>query len=107
MGAGDMSRDRIEFSIPFNRLTNTKYRNLVKECFGLTEEEIPKYHSNSYKRKFELLCRPSQFARFIVLRNVQGMDNMVHELDAKLITPEPPVKQPLPVWDRPNRVRSS
>lgn len=101
MGAGDMSRDRVEFAIPVRRLEDFKYRRLIMDCFGLKENEIPRGYHRYSKEKFHIIARPSQFARFIVLRHDRGFQNMVKELDAKLILPPLPVQQPLEVWDRP------
>lgn len=104
MGAGDMSRDRIKFFVPMSRFDDYQYRRLLTECFGIRENEMPRYKKGSYD-KFEIICRPAQFGRFVVLRNTRGIQNLISELDPVIISPPPPVKQPLEVWDRPNTVR--
>lgn len=83
-----MSKDRVRFTIPSGRLDGfsedgVNYRKLVSQCFGITLE------SRGYHQDVEVTCRPSQFARFIVLRNQMGLENMIKELKAELVSAEP------------------
>ena len=80
-----MSRDRVKFTIPYNRLmagsgSGEKLRQLLIEVFNV---RIP---ANQYG-PVEITCRPSQFARFLILRNDRGLLNGFKELNPKLFTP--------------------
>lgn len=97
-----MSRDRIQFEIPLRRLDDIKYRMLLKDCFGLKEHEIPdggRYLPSD--QVFKIICRPSQFGRFIVARNSRGIQNLISELNARTI-PHKAIRTPVEVWDRKN-----
>jgi hypothetical protein len=100
-----MSTDRVRFTVPATRIwkessyrqettTQRKYRNLLKECFGLTENELPRGGD------LVVVCRPSQFARFIVRRyEIDEIQNQFSELKPELI--EEYVEREIHVWDRP------
>jgi len=80
------SRDRVRFKIPSCRLSkhgseSLQYRELVAEVFGETLGRCD-------WGDVIIICRPSQFARFVIRRHEMGIQNMFAELEAELFTPE-------------------
>lgn len=84
-----MSRDRVRFKLPIHRLTTssqaTDYRAVCREVFGT---DFPEYRNSSYGISITVICRPSQFARFLILRNKMGVQNQFSELEPDLFTPD-------------------
>ena len=83
-------KDVVRFTVPDRRIygcggKTRDYRELLKRIFSLEEHEIAK---NSGK-DLVLICRPSQFARFLIFRDQAGLQNNFQELNASLITREP------------------
>lgn len=95
-----MSKDRVKFKIPWNRLSSNTYRQVIRQAFSLKDHEIPRCGD------FTITCRPSQFARFLILRNNAGERNGFKELEPVLLAgdyrEQPPKK--IEVWDRKNTV---
>jgi hypothetical protein len=55
-----------------------------------------------------VICRPSQFARFVILRHVKyGENNSMADLDMKLVVPEPETSTVQDVSSNPNTVNQS
>lgn len=82
---GKMSGDRIHFTIPARLLSRKSYVELLRECFGISH--------GSFNRTCDLniVCRPSQFARFVVLRHTKHKEtNDLACLNMKLVSPAPP-----------------
>ena len=50
-----------------------------------------------YFGSVEFVCRPSQFARFLIMRNEAGMKNGFKELYPKLIEAPKPIRSPIDV----------
>ena len=72
-------------TIPARYLTRKSYIALLRECFGIYEGAFDK------SRDLNVICRPSQFARFIVLRHTKhGEENNMAGLNMKLVSPAPP-----------------
>jgi hypothetical protein len=95
------SRDRVRFVIPSHRYFSARYgcpdkapkgkaaycayMDMVLETLGIRGEEFnaaEAYHCGV--KGVEILCRPSQFGRFMVRRNELGLENWSSELNAKL-----------------------
>lgn len=83
-----MSRDRVRFKIRSCRL-DSKMIRLVKDTLGV---DLPACWDDDY---ITIICRPSQFARFLIERNNRDIANDFKGLDAELFVPEPPSRQPL------------
>jgi hypothetical protein len=98
-----MSKDRVRFSIQHSKLDKQAYRDVLCDVFGMTERELPTDTCND--RRLTIICRPSQFARFLILRDRAGIANGFKELEPELI-PEEPIKTVVEVWNRPNRLYS-
>ena len=99
-----MSQDRVRFKILGRRLhDNPCYVQVISDCFGIARSEIEKcgYHD----KDMTVVCRPSQFARFIIRRQDTGMQNLIKELDAVLFTPKPEPEE-YDVSKKPNTVNN-
>ncbi len=88
-----MSHDRVRFFIDDCYYNNSSkmgiLRDVLKQAFGLGRGHSAQFMTNGYGG-FYLICRPSQFARFLIYRNEAGIKNGFIDLRAKLYTPEPP-----------------
>lgn len=98
-----MSHDRVEFTLgflgPTHSTANQAAVRAAKEALGLTDSEV----ETIWQRPVTLRVRPSQFARFMILRNEYGGVNDFKGLKAKLVPGEPPVER-IDASARPNRV---
>jgi hypothetical protein len=83
-----MSVDRVSFKLPYTvSLTSDsgKARAIIGACekaFGMTPQQAECY----MRQGTQIICRPSQFARFIIYRNELGGTNSFSCLDAKLVS---------------------
>ncbi|MDX5412817.1 MAG: hypothetical protein LPK02_07195 [Rhodobacterales bacterium] len=95
---GKMSGDRVHFTLKDRHLRREAYQLLLEEVFGIkpgTYDPI---------RDLKIICRPSQFARFIILRfNKYGEQNDMAGLDMKLVAP-PKAENVIDCSRNPNRV---
>lgn len=87
---GKMSGDRVHFTLTPRHMAKNCYVKLLDEVFGIK--------SGEYNRdvNLDLVCRPSQFARFIILRHTKyDESNDMAGLNMKLVSPKPfkPVNQ--------------
>ena len=79
-----MSKDRVEFKLPAHKLRERKVQQLLKETLGI--DEFPSTYGCDHVITF--VCRPSQFARFLIRRNELNFQNSFKELEPRLFTPE-------------------
>lgn len=98
-----MSGDRVRLVIPERYLTNGKVIQAVKQAFGLTDDEIHSARVRDHygNRGLEVICRPSQFGRFVILRNESGTANSIKDLEPELFFPKP-AESPIDVSRRKN-----
>jgi hypothetical protein len=109
------SKDRVKFRLLghyFDKPAATE--QLLRDSFGMNAEQIHKIRreSNAVREELggfrcyaEIICRPSQFARFLIMREKAGFQNMFKELQAELFTPEPPAPpkiEPIDVSSNPS-----
>lgn len=82
-----MSTDVIEFTLGRNGhgLTDTRALDAAVKAFGFSHEIINQLRY----REVVIRCRPSQFGRFIVYRDMSGATNGIKELNAKIIETRP------------------
>ncbi len=95
----------MRFCIPAQRLEGNgyeqdKYRAILRQTMSITTSDIGRHlvtdgHGNDC---LWIVCRPSQFARFLIMRNNDGISNRFSELFAELVPKENQVD--LHVWDR-------
>lgn len=94
---GDMtdrrSKDRVHFKLKahFNS-DRHKIATLLERAFGIYDAKVA---YALIENEGTIICRPSQFARFLIWRDEAGMRNGFKELEAKLV----PAVQPLQVID--------
>ncbi len=96
------SWDRVHFTIPASFLLRQTYRDCLAETFGLTDS--PKLQLMGQEdADLHIICRPSQFARFIILRHIKyGEQNNMACLNMKLVIPEIQADPPWDVSGNPN-----
>lgn len=68
-----MSRDRVRFRLTENMLTHSKMPEVLRRAFGVTADEVRRLREG--RRGVVIVCRPSQFARFLIYRNEAGIHN--------------------------------
>ena len=79
-----MSRDRVHFTIPAQYLTKADINNCLVETLGLDRAKL--FGMGRRDEPLHIVCRPSQFARFIILRHVKyGEPNNMACLNMRLI----------------------
>jgi hypothetical protein len=91
-----MSKDRVHFRLI--DCTSTSDRSAQERACQEAFKLAPVYSRAAAQRGVEIICRPSQFARFIILRGVYGGQNLIKALNPRLVTPEP---QPVDVSRNP------
>lgn len=88
-----MSHDRVRFFISDSYYKNVHQqgvlRDVLKKAFGLGTASSTQCMSGCCGG-FYVVCRPSQFARFLIFRNDAGIKNGFVDLQAKLYVPAPP-----------------
>ena len=101
-----MSRDRIEFRIPWRRLADYKgHADVLLKSFGIDPTMVN--NCIRHGQDLEIKCRPSQFARYIVLRCNAGIPNGIKELEASLVMEQEPVKYRVNASNKQNCMRPS
>jgi hypothetical protein len=81
-----MSQDRVHFTISEKYLSQACIRDCIAETLGITQTYTQNL-AGKYK-SLHVICRPSQFARFVILRHVKyGQPNNMACLDMKLVVP--------------------
>jgi len=104
-----MSKDRITFFLSEKRYLNNGplYQKMIHDIFDLSEtsfKETCEYFSEHVCHGVMITCRPSQFGRFMVMRNSLGFTNEVKGLHAVLFQPKPEKVATIDVSKRSNRV---
>jgi hypothetical protein len=79
-----MSHDRVEFKLSADQLGKSGMYGVILAAFGLRLKIS--YHGC---QDITIICRPSQFARFLILRNDAGIPNSFMQLEARLFLPKP------------------
>lgn len=85
-----MSKDRVRFTLPYFYWEKPQMQQAVYKAFGL-----PKYKIECHMQRscdITIICRPSQFARFLIYRNELGLENGFKILKPELFTPEAETK---------------
>ena len=99
-----MSHDRVEFEVREYLLSQEGVRNALWDALSIRQDLSKSMAAKGQTMKIR--CRPSQFARFIILRHVKyGCANNMACLNMKLVPGQPEVeiidasKNPNRVWD--------
>ena len=96
-----MSKDRVRFTIPGGYISHGKdsanYRKLLDDVFGICV-------GGRAWEDVTVICRPSQFARFLIERHKRGVSNQFSVLNAEMYqVGEEPRKTVLDASGEPNR----
>ena len=84
-----MSRDRVHFTIPAQYLNKQNIRSCIEETLGIHPTRTLLLGKED--QDLNIVCRPSQFARFIILRHVKYLEpNNMACLDMRLVVPSIP-----------------
>ena len=92
---GRMSDDRVLFFLRAAHLQDYRYVTVLKNTLGLTQPNIDKLLSIASPRAgngvdshgVRIICRPSQFTRFLIRRNEAGKQNQFKELNPSIFYP--------------------
>jgi len=97
---------QVRFSIPDSMLEQPGMRQLLKDVFALSDDEMtPRYRGGKYNGAcVNIVSTPGQFAAFIILRHDRGMDNLIKALRPELLGVELPADE-VDVTARPTRIR--
>ncbi|UVV66747.1 hypothetical protein [Brucella anthropi] len=99
---GHMSRDRVKFKFAGYEKAREPNVSAAIQAFGMSLSEA----GNAYAHEKTIVCRPSQFARFLILRDKFADEkgcssvNAFRQLNAILFTPEESAS-PIDVSSRP------
>jgi len=86
-GPNTMSHDRVHFTIPSNLLHKSTIQSCIVEALGLDNKELLQRMARN-EEDLHIICRPSQFARWVILRHVKyGEPNNMACLNMRLVTP--------------------
>ena len=84
-----MSKDRIKFWLGYTYLQNHRIYGVLEQAFSMPRDETELRH-RSNSEGFWIICRPSQFARFMFYRNQAGLKNGFLDLKTELFVPKCP-----------------
>lgn len=99
-----MSHDRVHFTVYERYLHKQTIIDCLVETLGLDEPHL-KFLARKNK-DLHVICRPSQFARFVILRHIKyGEPNNMSCLNMKLVVPEPDRIEVQDVSTKPNMVQ--
>ena len=96
----NMSKDRVRFVIPHCELDKRKLQEVAEETLSISQSDI--LAAKSRYEGLTIICRPSQFARFLIARNEAGLPNGFKCLEPVLFVPVPE-NNPIDVSKRPNK----
>lgn len=83
-----MSKDRVRFTLTPNMARCHSHQQLVEDTLGIPARDVKKY-GDAYKG-MTIVCHPSQFARFMIVRNDRGLQNSFKDLSPELFFPDMP-----------------
>lgn len=83
---GQMSRDRVRFFLHY-RYYGSEMCDVMQRAFGIDVATFQELRGAN-EGGFWVLCRPSQFARFMIYRDGAGVVNGFKDLNAVLIKQE-------------------
>ena len=90
-----MSKDRIEFTAYAHKGSDRIVANAMVRAFGMTQGDA----LSAILKGKTIICRPSQFGRFIVYRIEEGVEvNQIKMLNPRIIQP---IEAPIDVSKNP------
>lgn len=90
-----MSKDRVRFYIKNYYFTECRdFKKVLRESLGVGDMVFHDMANTACggKGEVEVICRPSQFARFLIHRSGVVSNNRFQELRAELFVPQRPEK---------------
>jgi len=82
-----MSHDRVHFTVGERYLQKNTIRECITETLGIDAHKLKQMAIRN--EDLHVVCRPSQFARFVILRHIKyGEPNNMSCLNMKLVVPE-------------------
>lgn len=97
-----MSKDRVSFHLPAYLFSAAGLTSVLEHAFNVDATTFRRMRAIAETNgAVEIICRPSQFARFLIYREQAGFQNMFKELKAKLFTPEPELPKNIDVSSNP------
>lgn len=100
------SWDRVHFTIPAQYLGKKNIRECIEETLGIRSAQTATMANTD--TDLHIIARPSQFARFVVLRHAKyGEPNNMACLNMKLVVPVTADDPPLDVSGNPNTVKAT
>lgn len=95
-----MSKDRVHFYF-INTGRHGSQADAQVEAAGRAFKLARGVTLAAAEQGVEIVCRPSQFARFLIYRGEAGGQNLIKALRPRLVTPPPPAAQPIDVSKSP------
>ena len=95
-----MSKDRVRFTLTGSMLCKCRMEGVLNKAFNInvkTAESYLNYDKDHDSKTVVIICRPSQFARFLIYRNEADIDNSFKAIKPELFTPDQEKKSPLDV----------
>lgn len=85
-----MSKDRIHFLLKDNQSNLTPTANAAAQAFGISVATARSALRNGCHNPTKIICRPSQFARFLVYRSKEVTNNTFSQFEAELVSGDVP-----------------
>lgn len=87
-----MSKDRVRFYL----IDHSRHTLVQKQAQNVAAAKAfklsPAVTEAAARQRIPIICRPSQFARFLIYRGMEGGQNLIKALEPELFVPgEPPV----------------
>ena len=95
-----ISRDRVKFTLTETVLCRNGMDDVLNKAFNINIRTAMSYlcYEKDYASKaLTIICRPSQFARFLIYRNDACINNVFKAMNPELFIPEEEKKTPLDV----------
>lgn len=86
-----MSKDRVRFYL-IDHSSHTNTQRLAQNIASQKAFKLSPHITEAAARKrVPIICRPSQFARFLIYRGEAGGQNLIKALEPVLYTPDQPL----------------
>ncbi len=82
-----MSKDRVRFFLGVKYFHERNFKKVLRQAFDIAHGEAGELMQDD---GFWIICRPSQFARFMIYRNAAGIQNGFMDLRAELVASKEP-----------------
>ncbi len=79
-----MSKDRVHFLLKDNQANHSDTARAAAKAFGMSVNQAQSALRNGYHNPMKVVCRPSQFARFLIYRSQSVSNNAFSQFEAEL-----------------------